>query len=183
MNLKAVAGLIVAAVSALACTAATDPEAAVRERLDSLRVDPVEGIWSMNPNGGGATFAVLARPGEPGAFEMILLESPDWRIAPGTPCGSVDATSKSGVYECRLLASPGSTKGSGLAKYTATLRLDDQGRRLVVRPFTKRTYINLRRWVPYLFRVSIDKENTRPDDIEGAVRVYPPAPGIYPVEL
>lgn len=169
-------------VHAVAC-AGDDAYGRCVARIDSLRTDPVEGIWQMNAVGGGALFSVIASPGRPGVFELRLLEAPDWRVEPGALCGEVRAASRPGVYDCRMAASPGAEKPLGLGKYTATLELDAADGRLIFKPYSTTRRVSLRRWIPYFFRIVVHEENTRPRDLEGAVRVYPPAPGSMPVSL
>lgn len=153
-------------------------------RLDSLRLDPVEGLWRMSPAGGGALFSILAAPGRQGVFEMRLLEAPDWRVPENALCGELRAASRRGVYDCRMAADPSKQSfGRTFSDHTATMELAADGSRLIVRPYSRKRRISLRRWLPYFFRISVYEENTRPDDLDGAVRVYPPVPGAVPVNL
>ncbi len=182
-----VRALLAATVIALCIPQAArglSPFEAAAARLDSLRLDPVEGLWSMSPAGGGALFSIIAAPGRPGVFEMRILESPDWRVAENTLCGEVRAAARPGVYDCRMAADPSkSSFAPALSTHTATIELASDGARLIIRPYRRRHRISLRRWLPYFFRISIHEENTRPDDLDGAVRLYPPIPGANPVNL
>ncbi|MDE6277917.1 MAG: hypothetical protein K2M06_07400 [Muribaculaceae bacterium] len=185
MMMRAVRALAFASALVAGCAGACGQDAyrAAVARLDSLRTDPVEGIWQMNPTGGAAVFALTGAPGRPGIFELRLIDGPDWRIPEGTICGEVYAAAKPGVYDCRMSSSPGSDAPSKFGAYTATLELADGGRRLVFKPYSKRGRVSLHRWVPYFFRVTIERTNLRPDELEGAVRVWPPAPGTESVNL
>lgn len=160
-----------------------DPYEAAKARLDSLRSDPVEGVWQMNPVGGAALFSLCSAPGRPGVFDMRLLEAPDWRIPAGTLCGEVRATGRPGVYDCSMTADPGADGPPAYGRFTATLELADEGRRIVFRPYSNRRRISLRRWIPYFFRIVVLEGDTRPSGLEGATRVYPPAQGATPVNL
>ncbi len=145
--------------------------------------DPVEGLWQMSATGGGAVFELCACPGVPGVFELRMIESPDWRIPEGTVCGTVKAASRPGVYECVMSAAPGARRKSLTGDYTATLELDETGQRLVFKPYSRHRRVSLHRWLPYFFRVTLERENPRPSDLEGAVRIGPDGCASEPVEL
>lgn len=158
-----------------------DPLAEFKTRIDSLTINPIEGIWKMTPGGGETMFAVCAKPGSESEFDIIIIESPDWRIKSGTKCGKLWVAARKGVYDCMMLSNP--SKPMSYGKYTATVELDDQGRRLIFKPYKKKRSISLKRWLPYFFRISITEEDTRPKDLDGAYRIYPPQPGVMPVKL
>ena len=146
--------------------------------------DPVEGLWQMSATGGGAVFELRACPGLKGVFELRMIDSPDWRIPEGEVCGRVKAASRPGVYECVMDAAPGARKKSLKGDYTATLELDDTGQRLVFKPYSKYRRVSLHRWLPYFFRVTLERDNPRPSDLEGAVRIGPDGrAATEPVEL
>ncbi|MDE6310293.1 MAG: hypothetical protein K2L96_00550 [Muribaculaceae bacterium] len=151
---------------------------------DAAASDPVEGLWQMSPTGGGAVFELQACPGQRGVFELRMIESPDWRIPPGTVCGRVMAAARPGVYECVMDAAPGAKKKSLKGAYTATLELDDTGHRLLFKPYSRHRRVSLHRWLPYFFRVTLERENPRPSDLEGAVRIsHDGRSAVEPVEL
>ena len=53
---------------------------------------------------------------------------------------------------------------------------------LTIRPYKKGTRVNILRWIPYLFRLSVDRTDSRPSNIDGARRLCPDSPS-YPVIL
>lgn len=153
----------------------------IKAKIDQNRIDPIEGIWQMTPQAGSGLFSVTAVPGRTDEFDIILYESPDWRIPFGTVCGKAFTTSERGVYDCQMASKPGETRSFGA--YTATMTLSDEGRRMVFKPYKKKISVNFRHWLPYFFRISIKEDNTRPDNLEGALRIYPVTPGVRPIKL
>ncbi len=51
-----------------------------------------------------------------------------------------------------------------------------------MRSYRKGKTVNLLRWLPYLFRISVSEVDTRPSGIDGATRIAPPSIK-YPVTL
>lgn len=170
------------AASAL-CACGRSIADSIAARLDSLRSDPLEGLWRIGAGDDEVLFAIAPAPGRENVFDILLLESPDWRMPEGTVCGHASASGKPGVYDCRMLASPLDRDPARIRHFTSALELSDEGRRLVFRPYSSSPRISLRRWIPYFFRVGVIEKDTRPNDLLGAVRIYPPAPGSRNVNL
>lgn len=132
--------------------------------------DPVEGIWEVG--GDGAKIAITAKMPGSGSFDVTLLLSPVLDAPEGELIGTATSTGKPGIYEFRLF---NGKKSALLTKKKSAAfigELDKPGQ-LSFRAFSKGKRLNLYRLVPYLFRIGIITEDSRPSDIDGAVKVFP----------
>lgn len=152
--------------------------AANRENIDAIGADtyfdgkamaPVEGVWRMS--GSEGLFAVVADSGTI-FFKLIVVDSPDRNILPGTVMGACTAVGKADCYDARIYISSDTGILSKPKRYTITLA--DDGR-LIMEPVTNKLKVNLWRFLPYMFRMTVTRVNNRPDNLDGAVRVFPPA--------
>lgn len=137
-----------------------------REIIDSRGSDPITGIWKIG--GDGATIAFLPQAASASAFDIVLLDSPDLSILPGDIIGEAVTTGRLATYDASMNTSPGTTK----RKVKSILTIDKDGR-LNIRPYKQGKSVKLWRWLPYLFRISVSEHDTRPDGVDGAVKIYP----------
>lgn len=165
---------------ALAVACALAMAVAAMAQWQPLRLDSIaplrapEGVWRMAPT--GTVFEIKARPGRAGAYSLVLVLGPDLTVPSGTEMGSMALTGKDGVYDARLTVDP--CTGTQGRERTYTLSLDNEGKRLTVKPYTKKLSVNINRMLPYLFRFSVRTIDTRPTDIDAAYRLAPgPPPG------
>lgn len=127
--------------------------------------DEIEGVWQF-PNDGAT---LLIRKQTATTYEMLMLESPNLDVRPGTAIGQAIVTPTPGMFDANL-----SAKALGnrrLKKANAALELVDG--HLIFRPYSTGKRIAFWRWIPYLFRVSVYNEDTRPRNLDGASKVYP----------
>lgn len=166
--------LSLASVSAFAQKALPGYESA-KNIIDSRGSDPLSGIWRI---GGGATVAFLPVENDCSAFDIIILDSNDMSVIPGTSIGHARATGKIGVYDAELSHTrPGAPK-----KVRCIVTLGKDGR--LAFDYYKQGYtVRLWRLIPYLFRFSVNRQDTRPNTADGAVRLYPPTGQEGPVML
>ena len=130
----------------------------------------IEGVWRMS--GSEGMMAIVADSGT--IFQrIIVLESPDRNILPGTVMGVCTALGRNNSYDARIYTTE-STSGILAKPKRFTLTLSDDGR-LIMEPITNKLKVNLWRFLPYMFRMSVVRVNNRPDNLDGAVRVYPEA--------
>lgn len=144
--------------------------------------DPVEGVWRTTA--GGAVFEVKAAPGLPGEYVMLVIDSSDYTVEPGTEFGRMSLTASPGVFDARMRISPSDKSVTNPFKEyrTVVIELTGEGR-MTFKAYDKSRRISLRRLVPYLFRISVSERDTRPQGLDGAVRIDPPSPDAYPVVL
>lgn len=146
----------------------------VAARLAELPLCPAEGIWQMT--GGGALFAIerenMATELAPTRLRMVMVRSP-WRtIRPGTLLGHLEPTVRPGVYEARIYSALARRTGLSVAR-AFTLKLNDERSLMTFEPFKSPIKINVFRMLPYMYRRLVDVQKSRPDGLDGAVRVMP----------
>ncbi len=176
MRISVVAAALAAAT--LLCSASdslTDRESA-KQIIDSRGSDPLAGIWRIG--GGGATVAFLpVRAGE-SEFDIVILDSPDMSVIPGQKIGHAASTGKIGIYDATMAQK----SAIGRKKVQCIITLGKDGR-LAFQYYKQGYDVKLWRLLPYLFRVSVNKHDTRPATVDGAVRLYPPTGQGGPVML
>ena len=153
-----------------------DDVATVSNRLSTLPLSAVEGVWQMV--GDGAIFAVerdeSAR--EPYAYRMVMIQSPARHVRPGTVLGHVVATVKQGTYEARLYTDLAARTGLNFPKKFLLKVSGTDDACLTITPLQGKVRFNLWRLLPYMYR-NLVRYNAaaRPSDLDGAVRIYPPS--------
>lgn len=173
--------VIVAAVmtvAALPCRAA-DPLISMesaKEIIDSRGADPLAGIWRFG--GDGATLAFVPVAAGESEFDIIILDSPDMSVIPGQNIGRAVSTGKVGVYDATMAQNR--TLGHKTVRCIITLGKDG---RLSLQHYKQGYEVRLRRLLPYLFPFSVNRQDTRPGSVDGAVRLYPPTGQEGPVML
>ena len=158
--------------AALRATAAPPEVLAVEHAQAADAFSPV-GIWQAGA--GGALCEGRQRSGVEGVYDLFIVESPDLSITPGTPFGQMKHTGSGQNYDAELLHDPAGALRAGAVKRTRRyiFTLAEGGASLSMRPYEKGKRINILRWLPYLFRLSVSDVNTRPRDIDAATRIYP----------
>lgn len=147
-----------------------------RVRLDSVEAssEPAAGYWRVAP--GGAIFICEPRQGHSGSYNLRMLYSPELGIAPGTFFGTMTPSGSPGVYEAALMLNPANFKEAEHRR-TFTIEMDDAADRMMFKAYHNNVKVNFRRLLPYFSRVSVYRENTRPNNIDGAVRIDGEIPG------
>lgn len=175
--LRHIVAAILAAVCAVAASAGRSTMAQVCAMVDDGGGDPIEGVWRIA--GDGAVFAVLPGEGGDDAFRLVIVDSPDMSVLPMTEFGTARRTAVAGRYDACLSASL--TSGTSVRRdRNLIISLSDDGR-LIFEPYKKGLKLNLWRVLPYMFRFSVASQNTRPSDIDGAVRLYPAGDAVKPL--
>lgn len=126
----------------------------------------IVGHWRMT---GDADCEFEIRPSQvdPGSYEMLVVSCADMSVQAGTPIGSLHSTPTPGRYLARISSKP---EKAGARKVDVVVNLGDKGN-LTFHTFRKGKRINLWRLLPYMFRVTIEREDARPEGVDGAVRV------------
>lgn len=175
--LRHIVAAILAAVCAVAASAGRSTMAQVCAMVDDGGGDPIEGVWRIA--GDGAVFAVLPGEGGDDAFRLVIVDSPDMSVLPMTEFGTARRTAVAGRYDACLSASL--TSGTSVRRdRNLIISLRDDGS-LIFEPYKKGLKLNLWRVLPYMFRFSVASQNTRPSDIDGAVRLYPAGDAVKPL--
>lgn len=130
--------------------------------------DPA-GIWQVGAD--GAIFAVEAVPGKTGCYTLTLLDGADATIPAGTLFGTMEGTGAPRKYDASLRHS---LKGAGMARTrNFIIELGADGATLAFRHYSKGWVVNPLRLVPYLGRVGLRRNDSRPTDVDMAVRLAP----------
>lgn len=150
--------------------------AVAKEIIDSRGADPLAGIWRIGSD--GATVAFLPEASAQSGFDIVILDSPDMSVIPGRKIGRAAATGKIGTYDATFqqLRSPGKKS----VRCIITLGKDG---RLSLDYYKQGYSVRLWRLLPYLFRFSVSRNDTRPASVDGAIRMYPPTGQGGPVML
>lgn len=149
---------------------------AARQIIDSRGADPLAGIWRIG--GDGATVAFLPTGPSKPDFDIVILDSPDMSVIPGQTIGHATATGKTGTYDANFVRS----QPAGKKTVRCIITLGKDGR--LSFDYYKQGYsVRLWRLLPYLFRFSVNRQDTRPASVDGAVRLYPPTGQGGPVML
>ncbi|MDE6498416.1 MAG: hypothetical protein K2L21_07135 [Muribaculaceae bacterium] len=103
----------------------------------------------------------------PDSYDMLVVNCADMSVFPGTSIGTLHTTPTPGRFLARISSHP---ERAGAKKVDVVINLGDEGN-LTFQAFKKGKRINLWRLLPYMFRVTIEKEDSRPAGVDGAVRV------------
>ncbi len=150
----------------------------VTARMRQAPLTPVEGLWQMLD--GGALFALerhtdpaLPASTQPGTYRLVMVKAPSRLIRPGTVIGHAVATTQADVLEARIYTDFALEHHLGLPR-SFTLHLASDGAALTFKPRKSRFTINAFRLLPYMYRNVVRLRDNRPDNLDGAIRVYPP---------
>jgi|GEM_PF-2381651 hypothetical protein len=140
------------------------------------------GIWQFGAD--GAIFEIRPQNGRNGVFDLYILESPDLTVPSGALFGHMESTGTANHYDATLFKSlSGKEHGINRRKTNSFIfTFDPASCSLSIRPYKRGTRVNILRWIPYLFRLSVDRSDSRPAGIDGARRLAPVSPN-YPVVL
>lgn len=182
----AVAALILAFSAAIA----GEPVRPVRSFEDVCRdieasgPEAIEGVWRLTAPGNQSTLVAIERDA-PGAYAITVVEAPDRSLVPGTLIGRATRGAERGLYDAWFYSSSPLASLSGLKRHEYTLKMGDEGNRLVFRRHRSPLAVNLYMSVPYLFfRPSVRSERFVESTPQGAERVFPvPVPPLEPVYL
>lgn len=138
----------------------------IKTRFDTTPTDAIEGIWQLTDSGG--RIAVIRQ--DDTTFRILVVDSPDRTIFPGTIMGTAHCLAKRGHYDAEIMTSSGSGRLKSPKRFT--LRLNDDGHLSFIK-INKGLRVNLWRVLPYMFRYSVREINDRQHDLDGAIKIYP----------
>lgn len=155
-----------------------DSDSLVIARLGAGAMERIEGLWRFAADGGRVAIERRQlRAGAAGAsvYAMVVVESPDRAVRPGTVMGYLVATARADTYIGQIYTDM-TDRGTALCRpRDITLRLTDSESRFAIEPIEKGLKINLWRLLPYMFRWSVKYVDQTPRDLDGCVRLYPAA--------
>ena len=168
---KVIKYLVVAATMAAAtiCYAGNDvwDQEYIKQMYGGRKLAPIEGIWRFPAN--GATIAITAISST--TYNILLIDSPKLNAVPGTAIGTAVATAKKDTYDGTLKSREFGKKGQ-IGSESVILTVSSNGR-ILIKPYSTKHSVSFRRWFNRIFGLNIVSTNTRPKDIDGAIRIYP----------
>lgn len=149
----------------------------VKARLGELPLERIEGLWRMSDDGALLAIERCSNPSAPTSeltdgYRIVMVKSPLRHPRPGTLVGYATPTAKSGVYEARIYTALTDRLQLERAR-RFMIHIDNSGNRFTLRPVRKSIKVNLWRMLPYMFRYGIQVKSDRPEDVDGALRVFP----------
>ena len=141
------------------------------EYVESLyagrKLAPIEGVWQFPGN--GATIAVTATSST--TYDIILIDSPKLSATPGTLIGTATMTAKKDTYDGTLSSKDFGKKGR-FGNESVTFSIVSGGR-MIIKPYSTGLTVSFRRWFYRIFGFSIVSNDSRPKDLDGALRIFP----------
>lgn len=134
----------------------------------------IEGVWQFPSTGVKIAIRIsdgFAPDNTAPVYDMILIESPNRAMRPGTVMGLISPMAKRGDYEARIYTSSVGSTLTMPKKFTLTLADDDSS--LTFRQHKSAFSVNLWRLLPYLWRYTIHPNHQDRRDNNGCVRIYP----------
>ena len=168
--------LLTAIVSLSAAVAGEyDSVGIVRARMESKIIDGIEGVWQFT--GDGAIVAIEKVSGADKwitVYKMVVVDAPHRALLPGTVMGTLRPTVKTNVFEASILTHFSHRTMSLSRAKTFIVTLNDA--RITIKPLKSKISINPLRLIPYAYRLGLSYRNTRPDDLDGCIRIFPVSP-------
>lgn len=160
----------VIACAALYLTAAAVPPLSIVETGNDAEHTDACGVWETTASGSVLRFS--RRAGARDAYTVAVVESSDYRIDPGTVIGTLTATAVPLCYDAEFFADPAeSSVKLKDKKQTFIVEFDTGMRSCTFKAYRRGKRVNLRRLLPYLFRIAVIDSDNRPEGIDGAVRI------------
>ena len=156
-----------------------DTAAEVAERLSTMPMHSVEGLWRFAAEG---TLMAVERVAdrefsadEAGTetYRMVIVRAADLSLRPGTVMGYLSPTAKRGVYDARIYTGRTDDGTKLYSPRTFTLTLGDSDGRMAINRYGTTFSFNWWRLLPYMYSRLITKREKKPGDINGCIRVYP----------
>lgn len=156
-----------------------DTAAEVVERLSTMPMHSVEGLWRFAAEG---TLMAVERVAdrefsadEAGTvtYRMVIVRAADLSLRPGTVMGYLSPTAKRGVYDARIYTGRTDDGTKLYSPRTFTLTLGDSDGRMAINRYGTTFSFNWWRLLPYMYSRLITKREKKAGDINGCIRVYP----------
>lgn len=147
----------------------------VELRLQSMPLNNIEGIWQFPSDGALVVIERFIpdnyRDDGVERYRLVVVQSPRLSVRPGTIMGYMIPSAKKGYYDARIYTSfDGGINLNTPKKFI--LKHSDDARLSFVEHKTG-VKVNLWRMVPYMFRYSISKQDNRPEEMNGCIKIFP----------
>lgn len=128
------------------------------------------GIWQMTDGGAIIRISPSAKTGH---YELSVLESPDLSIEAGKVCGILVATAIPNTFDAKLISDLKGNTRQNKYKQDKNFIFEFSEDSFTLKPYRQNINVNILKWVPYLFRMSLKENDTRPTNIDGGRRLLP----------
>lgn len=162
--------IILCASALLGCGRPWDADS-LASIFEGRQLEPIEGVWQIHDD--GATLLICKESAS--TFTVILLDSPLLDAPTGVTIGRAVATADADRYDASL--ERGAIADRKLRSTRMVMSVTSDGM-LKFLPYSTGMKLNLKRWVPYLFRI-VENNDTRPGGLIGARRIFPLLPDSY----
>lgn len=161
---------VFAAVTAAFMAAAAVPPPVVTVLGRNSDISDITGIWETTSS--GAILEISRRPGTRGRYDVRIIEAADCGTEPGTLAGTLSATAVPNTFDAEFDVAPAGTSGVMTSrKQHFTVEFDNRLRACTFRAYHKGKRVNLRRMLPYIFRLPSIENGNRPAGLDGAIRI------------
>lgn len=152
----------------------------VTDRLASLPLHSVEGLWRFASEG---SLMAIERVGDADissteagtmVYRMVIVRAADLSLRPGTVMGYLTPTAKRGVYDARIYTGRHDNGTSLHSPKTYTLTLNDSDSRVSISRYGTSLRFNWWKLLPYMYRHIFTRKEKSPGEIQGCLRVFPP---------
>lgn len=154
----------------------------LKHRLKQLPLQNIEGLYTFPKN--NTVLAIERDNPEATRFRLVAVSSPFLLLEPGQLLGYAYPTTQRNTFDAQLtqINANGTNRNHSTRKlrpFTLTLNNSDA---IEFKPVKKGLKISWDWWrlFPYLFRFRVNNVDTRPQDLDGALRLWPPSPDIPP---
>lgn len=145
------------------------------ERMKHTSLSDVEGLWQFLPD--GAVVAIERSDSRDSnyaqKFNVVIVKTVDAEVEEGTLIGNIYSTATAKHFTAELYSDVKGDVASKKKKFT--LSLTDKGHLAFVME-KGRFRLDFWRWLPYLFRISVERNKGVPGGIDGCVRIFPFTP-------
>ncbi len=149
--------------------------------MSTRPLHPVEGVWQMTSDGAAIAiersddYAARRNDGLV-AYRIVLIQSPDRSVVPGTVIGYAQPSAKAGVYNARFYTAIRAGRLAEPRGFMMKVEPESGGNgdpvSLVLTRDNPKYSVDLWRMLPYMYR-RVVRRNEQRESVDGCVRVYP----------
>ena len=128
----------------------------------------LEGVWMLTDD---ESTIIIVRE-SPMTYSILSGRSSNLALPPGLKIGTIRMGGKQHLYDVSL-ARKINNRGQPSGNTNVALRVDESNDRFYFLPYKHGVSLDLYRLIPYMFRFTIKRQDTRPEGINGAHRLWP----------
>lgn len=161
--------LVIATAAMAAAGLSSAAQEPVHIRIDDYAGDAIAGIWQFRPS--GAIVELKAAGGNTGAYDMILLDSPDFDADVPATVATLRPTGPDGLFDAELTHRGKAVTEAPGAMASRSFIISVADGYMTLRPYRRSPRLSPERWIRYFLRTSLKGMEGRPDGTIGAVRL------------